>query len=339
MPAARIISLFRIEFMGTAILPLDTIYEPVAAELEAVRSLFDEELQCDLPFLAELCDHIGRYRGKMLRPAVTLLAARACGGVTPAHITLAAVLEMVHVATLVHDDVLDQAELRRLSPTVNAMTDNETAVLLGDFLISHAYHLCASLDSQHASRAVSACTNTVCEGELLQVHQRENWSLTEKQYLDIVSRKTASLISVACGLGAKYAQAAPATIKALESFGMHVGVAFQVVDDVLDVAGCEDQVGKTLGLDIHGGKVTLPVIHTLKTASPQDADLLKRLHSEPRNENRQRIRELLEDGIEHAMHFAEQRVGAALTCLECLPPSPSKDSLQAMAEFILERRF
>lgn len=325
--------------MGTATLPLETIYAPVAAELDAVRDLFDEELHCDLPFLAELVSEIGRYHGKMLRPALTLLTARACGGITPAHITLAAVFEMVHMATLVHDDVLDEAELRRLAPTVNAMTDNETAVLLGDFLISHAYHLCSSLDSQQASRAVSACTNTVCEGELLQVHHRGNWNLTEQEYLDIVSRKTASLISVVCRLGAQHVPADPETIEALESFGMHIGVAFQVVDDVLDLAGLENEVGKTLGLDIHGGKVTLPLIHTLKTATPQDARLLKQLAGESRNDSRRHIRELLADGIEYAMHFAEQRVQAACTCLEGLPASPARDSLRAMAEFIIERRF
>ncbi len=147
--------------MKPAVLPLDDIYAPIAEHLRTVEQLFDEELECDLPFLTQICAHVGRYRGKMLRPALTLLAAQACGRVSREHVTIAAVLEMVHLATLVHDDVLDEAETRRRAPTINAMANNETAVLVGDYLISHAYHLCSSLDSQYASRTVASCTNTV----------------------------------------------------------------------------------------------------------------------------------------------------------------------------------
>ena len=325
--------------MKSAVLLLDDIYVPIADALAAVRERFDEELQSDLPFLESLCGRIVRYRGKMLRPALTLLAAKACGGIRQEHITISAVLEMVHMATLVHDDVLDEAQVRRRSPTINHMTDNETAVLLGDYLISHAYHLCSSLDSQYASRTIASCTNTVCEGELLQVYNRDNWNLTQEQYFTIISRKTATLISVACMLGAKYAGADPTVINALESYGMDTGVAFQVVDDILDLVGSEHQVGKTLGLDLDQGKVTLPIIHFLESAQRTAGEQLRRLCSERSRQSRQRVRALLADSLDYAHNFATQHVDAALTCLERLQACPARDSLRAMAEFIVDRRY
>ncbi len=325
--------------MKPAVLPLDDIYAPIAEHLRAVEQLFDEELECDLPFTAEICEHVSRYRGKMLRPALTLLAAQACGRISREHVTIAAVLEMVHLATLVHDDVLDEAETRRRSPTINAMTDNETAVLVGDYLISHAYHLCSSLDSQYASRTVASCTNTVCEGELLQVHERDNWALTQEQYLTIISRKTASLISIACMLGAKYAGADAATINAMESYGMDTGVAFQIVDDILDLVGSEEQLGKTLGLDLDKGKVTLPIIHYLESADRAARRRLRELCANPSDQTRAEIRDLLADSLAYAMNFANQRVQSALACTDRLLESPARNSLRAMAEFIVQRRY
>ena len=151
---------------------ISALYEPVATELGKVCAIFDDQLFSDLPVLNELCSHVRRFRGKMLRPALLLLSGKACGGLTDEHLTLAAVVELVHMATLVHDDVLDDADLRRRFPTVNRVEGNEAAVLLGDYLISHAFHLCSALDSQFASRRIGQTTNTVCEGELQQVHHR-----------------------------------------------------------------------------------------------------------------------------------------------------------------------
>ncbi len=325
--------------MRPATLPLQSIYAPIVEDLEAVKHLFDEELQCDLPFINDWCAHIRHYRGKMLRPALLLLSGRACGQICRAHTTLAAVLEMVHMATLVHDDVLDDSNMRRQSPTVNTMSDNETAVLLGDYLISHAYHLCSSLESQYASRTIASCTNTVCEGELLQVSNKRNCRLTQDQYLTIISRKTAALTSVACMLGAKYAGANAARINALESYGMDIGVAFQIVDDILDLVGSEVEMGKTLGRDLDKGKLTLPIIHYLSNADSRDRDHLLELLSNHDHRERERIRERLNGSIEYAVGLAEQRVQSARSALECLPASVARDSLQAVSDFIVLRRF
>lgn len=315
---------------------LQPIYPFIAEELRHVEVLFDQELQCDLPFVDALCDHVRRYRGKMLRPALVLLSASACGGIRREHSTLAAVLEMVHMATLVHDDVLDDADVRRNQKTVNRMTHNETAVLLGDYLISHAYHLCSSLDSQYASRTIASCTNTVCEGELLQVGHRGNWELSIDDYLTIVSRKTAALTAVACLLGAKYADADARIQNGLEAFGLDAGIAFQIVDDILDMTGDEAEMGKTLGRDLAKGKLTLPVIHYLQNVTAEQASAFRK--SAEMGQLGPDLLRTLEPSTQYAFEFAAQRVHSALSALDVLSPSPASDALRGMAEFILQRR-
>src|SRR4051812_1182513 len=172
----------------------------------------------------------------MLRPMLVLLCGRACGGeLNDAHVTLATVVEMVHMATLVHDDVLDEAELRRKGATINHLRGNEAAVLLGDYLISHSFHLCSSLDSQFASRLIGQTTNRVCEGELLQIDNRNNLDLTEETYLEIITRKTASLCAACCLLGATFAGAGEGRVGQLETYGLSIGIAFQMQDDILDI--------------------------------------------------------------------------------------------------------
>src|SRR5687768_16854773 len=218
-------------------------------ELAAVERMFHDELTTDLTCVNALVKHVSRFRGKMLRPTLVLLAGKACGGgeLTDAHVTLATVVEMVHMATLVHDYVLDEAELRRKGVTINHLKGNEAAVLLGDYLISHSYHLCSSLDSQFASRLIGRTTNKVCEGELLQIHHRDNYNLDEETYFQIITRKTASLCATCCLLGAKYAGANEFTIGQLELFGLSLGIAFQIQDDILDIVGDASTDGKTLG--------------------------------------------------------------------------------------------
>src|SRR5688572_17604631 len=183
------------------------LIDPIAPQLAAVARRFEQELTSDLPCVNALVKHVSRFRGKMLRPTLLLLSGKACGELTDAHVTLAAVVEMVHMATLVHDDVLDEAELRRKGATINHLRGNEAAVMLGDYLISHSYHLCSSLHSQLASRLIARTTNRVCEGELLQIDNRNNLDLSEETYLEIIARKTASLCATCCILGSKFAGA------------------------------------------------------------------------------------------------------------------------------------
>src|SRR5678816_465952 len=213
---------------------LASLTDCIRPQLAAVERLFHEELASDLSCVNTLVKHVSRFRGKMLRPCLVLLAGRACGELTDAHTVIATVVEMVHMATLVHDDVLDEAELRRKGATINHLRGNEAAVLLGDYLISHSFHLCSSLGSQMASREIGRTTNEVCEGELLQIDNRNNLDLSEETYLQIITRKTASLCATCCLLGAEYAGAGEARVGQLEVYGISLGTAFQIQDDILD---------------------------------------------------------------------------------------------------------
>lgn len=320
---------------------LAELYEPIAEPLERVRRVFDDELASEWPFVRELCEHIGQYRGKMLRPALVLLAGEVCGGVGRDHVVLGAVTELVHMATLVHDDVLDEAELRRRMPTINQLHDNEAAVLLGDFLISHAFHLCSSLDSQYASRLVGSTTNTVCEGELMQVVHRGNTALTQEEYFAIISRKTASLMSTCCVLGARYAGADPARIARLENYGLDIGIAFQIADDVLDITGSERLAGKTLGRDLDKAKLTLPLIHFLAHAPRRQRDQAAAALRNGNPDRAEILRDLVgpSESIAYALDVAGRYVRSALNNLARLPDSPARASLQTIAEFIIRREY
>jgi octaprenyl-diphosphate synthase len=318
---------------------LAALTECIAPQFAAVDALFRQELTSDLPCVNALVKHVSRFRGKMLRPMLLLLAGRAVGDLREAHITLATVVEMVHMATLVHDDVLDEAELRRKGATINHLRGNEAAVLLGDYLISHSYHLCSSLQSQFASRTIAHTTNQVCEGELLQIDNRNNLDLTEEVYLQIITRKTASLCATCCVLGATFAGAAPAQVSALETFGLSVGIAFQIQDDILDIVGDAGTVGKTLGIDLEKQKMTLPVIHFLKHAPHEHRALLRSLLTSREADKLERIRNLIlpSHSIGHARNRADELIAQARAALRALPDTEARRVLDTMAEFVVTR--
>ena len=318
---------------------LAAVQDCVRDELLAVERLFARELHSDLPCVATLARHVARFRGKMLRPKLVLLSAKAAGTLTPAHIVLATVVEMVHVSTLVHDDVLDEAELRRKGATINHLRGNEAAVMLGDYLISHSYHLCSSLDSQFASRLVARTTNEVCEGELLQIHNRNNYDLDESTYLRIIEMKTASLCGASCLLGARHAGAPEPVVRNLETYGRSLGIAFQVQDDILDLVGDTAVVGKSLGSDIEKGKLTLPLIHFLRTAPREHIALMRSLLQSRDPDKIERIRNLLlpSGSIEYARSRARHYVQQAHDCLADLCPSDAARLLHAIADFVLAR--
>jgi octaprenyl-diphosphate synthase len=334
--------------MTPVLVGLQDLYAPVRDDLVQAQRIFDDELTSEFPFLNDLCDTVRSYRGKMLRPALLLLSARATGESSPRpcnpgrlHHTLAAVVEMVHMATLVHDDVLDEADERRKQPTIASADGNVAAVLLGDYLISHAFHLCSSLDSQHASRRIGATTNIVCEGELVQNRRRGDATLSEADYFEIIRRKTGTLTAVACELGAQFAGADEATVAAMHSYGLSAGVAFQIMDDVLDIVGDPGTVGKTLARDLAGGKTTLPMIHCLRHARPATAEALRSAIVRPNPEADDRLSDWLAEtaSVEYAVSTAREQVAMALQQLDLLPPSDARQSLVALAEFIIDRRF
>jgi octaprenyl-diphosphate synthase len=318
---------------------LPALTDCIATELIAVEKFFHLELETDLACVNTLIKHVSRFRGKMLRPTLVLLSGKACGKLTEAHTVIATVVEMVHMATLVHDDVLDEAELRRKGATINHLKGNEAAVMLGDYLISHSYHLCSSLKSQLASRLIARTTNQVCEGELLQIDNRNNLDLDEETYLKIITRKTAVLCGTCCLLGATLSDAPKAWVDGLETYGMCLGKAFQIQDDILDLIGDVSQVGKTLGIDAEKGKLTLPVIHFLRSAPSEHQALLRSLLSGPVHDRVEKIRNLIlpSPSIDYARNEAKSLVNRARAAIDPLPRSEARAVLNAMADFVISR--
>jgi octaprenyl-diphosphate synthase len=318
---------------------LSSMYTAIAAELEESERIFHDELGSRFPFVQQLVDHCSDYRGKRLRPALVLLSGRACGSLGNAHPVLAAVVEMIHTATLVHDDILDEAMIRRHAATVNAEWGNETAVLLGDFLFTHAFHLAASLESTQACRWIGQATNKVCEGELQQIHHRGNLELEEADYFAIIEGKTAELTAVSCRLGAAYAGADESTVASLDRYGRNMGIAFQIADDVLDIWGEERVTGKSLGTDLEKQKLTLPIIHLLKVSEPADTATIRGLLTDADPELRRRLRPHLErtGSLDYAWQCAKRHAKQAADALECLQDSEAKAVLRHLAQYVVRR--
>lgn len=317
---------------------LSALYGSVQPELFQVEDVLSSELSSSYPEVEEIVRHGTRLGGKRLRPALLLLAGQATGSLSEAHITLAAVVEMIHLATLVHDDVLDEATIRRHVDTVNARWNNETSVLLGDFLFTHAFYLASTTESTYACRTIGKSTNIVCEGELRQTTTSGDLELSEEKYLEIVEAKTAQLCACCCQLGAYYAGANPETVKRISNFGRNLGIAFQIADDLLDLEGSEEMTGKSLGTDLIKCKLTLPLIHARNNIAPSKRQYfldLMRSKSSKRAEILNVISEL--DSVAYAYGQAQLYVDRATTCLFELEESRAKDTLQAMADFVVSR--
>jgi octaprenyl-diphosphate synthase len=317
--------------------PLD-LYGPIAADLEEVERILARTLKSRYDQVAPVVDHVRHFRGKRLRPVLLMLTARACGKVAPAHHVLGAVVEMIHTATLVHDDVLDGAEVRRHVPTVNARWGNQTSVLLGDYLFTHAFHLASTLDAQ-ACRLIGAATNRVCEGEMCQGLERGNLDLTEATYFDVIDGKTAELLACCCQLGAIYAGASADVVQAMTRYGRFVGMAFQIADDLLDLVGEEKNTGKSLGTDLEQQKMTLPLIRLFQQGPQGLADRVRQILNAPGNHKREALRPCLAecDGLDYARRKAEEFAGKARKELSCLPASPCRSILETVAERVVHR--
>jgi len=319
---------------------LETLYAPVREELDEVEELLRAELRSDHPFIDRLVQHGFRLSGKRLRPALVLLCGKVAGRVGEEHRRLAAAVELIHTATLVHDDVLDEATMRRHHDTVNARWDNEASVLLGDYLLSLSLSLAASVSDGHACRIISTAAREMCDGELRQVENRGNYGLAEDQYLDIIANKTASLMACCCRLGAHYAQAHAETIEALSRYGRNLGVAFQITDDLLDLLGDEAAAGKSLGTDLRKQKATLPLIRTLTLASPAQREELLDLLARSGNNHRELVRPWFErfDAINYARQKAIEFARQAARQIDRLPDCAAQQSLLGLTDFVIQRR-
>ncbi len=318
---------------------LRELYLPIRQELDQVEDMLRKELRSEHPFVDRLVRHGFRLGGKRLRPALVLLCGKACGELSREHVVLAAVMEMVHTATLIHDDVLDEASIRRHLETVNARWDNEASVLLGDYLFARSMCLASSLDSQFASQAISEASGQMCEGELRQVGGRGNFDLREEEYLEIISGKTAALCSCCCRLGAHHAGADVETREVFGHFGQQFGVAFQIIDDVLDLRGTEAVAGKSLGTDLNKQKPTLPVIRLLSQLDRPERSEVLGILTRSDDHRAEALRPWLQryDAVSYAQQTALRCIRCAQAELDRVPASPARETLRELAEFVVLR--
>ncbi len=317
---------------------INGLYRIIEDEMAAVREGIEAELRSEENLINPLCRYVSRYQGKMLRPAVLLLSGKACGEVTRNHIDFSIVMELVHLATLIHDDVLDGADIRRKSSTVNRLWGNEPSVLLGDYLLSKSFGLCCRTGDMETFGGLSRVAQRVCQGELLQCLTREDWAMTEERYLEIIEMKTASFYEECCRLGAKLSGGTDEDQAALEAYGRLIGNSFQITDDLLDILGREDETGKTLGTDIAQCKPTLPIIHFCRVSDPGSRKALIQFIQDP-HESKQEIRSLLDrsGSLEYSWTRAQAMAGQAQDKLRTLKASAARETLAAIAEFVVKR--
>jgi len=319
--------------------PLPALIAPVAGDLAEVERIFARTLESSRPHVARLVAHLGHYRGKRLRPTLLLLTAGACGKVTHAHHVLGAVVEMIHTATLVHDDVLDSAAVRRHVATVNANWGNQASILLGDYLFTHAFHLASTIGEARACELIGEATNRVCAGELQQICERGNLALGEDDYFSIIDGKTAELTACCCRLGALYAEAGDDVVDSLARYGRSLGIAFQIADDLLDLVGEERTTGKSLGTDLEQQKLTLPLIRLLQRSSTETGNRVRQILNSPGNHKREALAPLLEESeaLAYARRRAEEYAASARAELSCLPPSPCRAILEQFTVQVVHR--
>ncbi len=313
----------------------------VAEDMRAVDTLIRRRLHSDVALIDQLSHYIINSGGKRLRPALLLLSARACGYQGTRHIDLAAVVEFIHTATLLHDDVVDDSDLRRGRETANARWGNEASVLVGDFLYSRAFEMMVDVQSVHVMELMAHATNTIAEGEVMQLMNCRDPETTEARYLEVIRCKTAKLFEAAAQLGAVLGEMTPAEEHALAGFGRHLGNAFQLVDDVLDYSGTAHEIGKNVGDDLAEGKPTLPLIYALREGGPEQAAVLRRVIHEGGREYIGAVLEAVEStgAIAYTERLARREADRAKEALSGIPPSVYRDGLDALADFSVDRNY
>ena len=321
---------------------LGQIYDPVRDDLDAVSRLLRDHLSADDAFIGQLVEHVLHTKGKLLRPALVCLSALACGGGSDERLDVAGAVELIHVASLIHDDVIDAAHLRRGQASVNAIWGNQVAVLLGDYLFSKSFHMLALVQNLDLAAAMAAATVRMSQAEIKQIKYGNTPHTDEAIYFDIIEGKTAQLFSAACRCGALTAGAPGSDTAALSKFGLEWGMAFQITDDALDLTATPEQVGKPIGSDIQTGKVTLPIIYALATASPTDrARLAELIDGAPSGEAAAagEVSAILGrcGAIDRALETARAHARTASATLDRVRRSAARDSLAALVDYAAVR--
>lgn len=317
------------------------IRQLVADEARAVDRLILDELRSDVVLINQIGIYIVNSGGKRLRPLLLLLVARALGYGGEHHITLAAVIEFIHTATLLHDDVVDESTLRRGQDTANALWGNAASVLVGDYLYSRSFELMVSVHDFRVMELLSKTTTAIAEGEVLQLLNCNDASTTEEKYLAVIARKTAILFSAASRLAGMLARVSAADEIALESYGLHLGTAFQLIDDALDYMANPEELGKNLGDDLADGKATLPLIYALQHADPEQAALLRTAIEQGNRDAFREVHAIVEQtgAIEYTARRAREEAEKAIAALSVVPASDYKTALVELAHFSVARTY
>ncbi len=318
---------------------LNDIRALVAADLAAVDAEIRRQLESDVALVNQVGDYIVGSGGKRLRPLLVVLAARAAGGTDSAHIPAAALIEFIHTATLLHDDVVDDSARRRGRETANHAFGNPASVLVGDFLYSRAFQMMASLNSAPLIRVMADATNTIAAGEVLQLMNSGDPDTTEIRYMEVIYRKTARLFEAGAQIAAIVARAPAEIESALTRYGKHLGIAFQLIDDALDYRGDAESLGKDVGDDLAEGKPTLPLIHALEHSGADAAAMIRNAITQGGTEEQGPIRAVVEStgGLDYTARLAEDEVERALEALAGIPASRYRDALEALARYAVSR--
>lgn len=321
---------------------IQDVFAAYKDDLQQIEKHLDKYITSDVKLIPEVSHHLIDSGGKRFRPLLLLISSRLCGYSGEDRFPLAAVIEFIHTASLLHDDVIDSAILRRGRTSANNIWGNAASVLVGDFLYSKAFKLMSEIGDIAVIRLISQITNIMSEGEVFQLMKCGDVDMTEEEYLSIIEKKTAVLISAACASGAILGKAAPEKILAMEQFGYRIGMAFQITDDTLDYMAQEKDFGKSIGKDLEEGKMTLPLIHTLRQCTGIEKEKIKGLITRKEN-NDQTVQEIVGlihryKGIDYSLSEAEKLIRNAQAVLGIFADSPEKNQLQAVAEYILERR-
>lgn len=322
---------------------LDILANLVTEDMAAVNHLIIQRMESHVPLIPQLAGHIIAAGGKRLRPILTLATAKLCGYEGTRHRKLAACVEFIHTATLLHDDVIDESNLRRGGPSANALFGNEASVLVGDFLFSRAFQMMVEDGSIDVLRILSNASAVIAEGEVLQLSTANNIATSEQAYLEVVRAKTAELFAAACRIGAVVNNRPSAEEEALRTFGLNLGIAFQIIDDVLDYSAEQQRLGKTVGDDFRDGKLTLPVILAIHRGSEAERSFWHRTLDETtiREGDLEHAQELLKhhnalrDSVDRARHYG----AIARDALGLFPDLPVRQALLDIVDFTVEREF
>ena len=316
------------------------LFAPIAADMQAVDAVIRTRLHSDVALIRQVAEYIVQSGGKRLRPALVLFTAGAMGYKGTHHHELAAVVEFIHTASLLHDDVVDESDLRRGNRTANAIYGNAAAVFVGDFMYSRAFQMMVGVDSMHVMRVLADATNVIAEGEVLQLLNCHNADVVIDDYLRVIRYKTAKLFEAAARLGGIVGGADPETEARLADFGMHLGTAFQLIDDVLDYSADEADTGKHLGDDLAEGKPTLPLIHVMQHGTPEQAALVRGAIEHGGRDDFAAVLAAIQDSgaLAETLRYAQAEAKRAIEAISVLPPSNFKDALLQLSDFAVRRK-